>query len=158
MSEQNLDPELSSLADALAGLKPSPAALDRDALMFRAGRASAPRGWTWPLATAASALLALGLGAALFVRPQPQVVKEIEYVKVEVPAPAPAPSPQPKPPEPQPPTEAGPLVAQEEPRTPASSYRQLEEHLLRWGFDGLPQGAHSEPSPKETPDSLLHSL
>src|SRR5262249_30724133 len=74
---QTRTPALNARAGALAGLKPRPAALDRDALMFRAGRASAPRGWKWPLATAALSLVALGLGIALLVRPQPQVVERI---------------------------------------------------------------------------------
>ena len=42
MSE-SLDPRLNDVAAALAALAPRPPALDRDRLLFRAGRASAPR-------------------------------------------------------------------------------------------------------------------
>lgn len=153
MPEQELNPGLSALADALAGLKPRPAALDRDALMFRAGRASAPRRWAWPLATVAVSLVALGLGVALLVR-QPRVVERIEYVRVEVPVPAP-PTPE-TPPVPTP-ADAPSLVTHEEEAPPLSGVRRLEDHLLRWGLDGLPPAPHAPP-PKETPDSLLRSL
>src|SRR5437764_371776 len=50
--------ELNTFAAALRGLTPA-AAVDRDALMFAAGRASAPRRGPWPLAAAASALVAV---------------------------------------------------------------------------------------------------
>jgi len=154
VSEQELNPDLSALADALAGLKPRPAALDRDALMFCAGRASAPRRWGWPLVTAAVSLLALGLGVGLFVR-QPLVVERIEYVRVEVPVPAP---PAPETPAPVPtPADTPSLVTHEDEAPPLSGVRRLEDHLLRWGFDGLPPAPHAPP-PKETPDSLLRSL
>ena len=155
MSEQEVPPDLSALADALAGLKPRPAALDRDTLMFRAGRASAPRRWAWPLATAAVSLVALGLGVALFVRSQPRVVERVEYVRVEVPVPAP---PAPETPTPVPtPADAPSLVTHEDEAPPRSGVRRLEYHLSRWGFDGLPPAPHAPP-PKETPDSLLRSL
>lgn len=154
MSEQPIDLELKAVADALAQLKPRPAALNRDALMFRAGQASAPRGWKWPVATAASALVAIGLGVALLIRPQPPVVERTIVVKVTVPA-AETPAPQPKPLTPTPDTAA--LVSQEPDPSPLSDYQRLEDHLLRWGFDGLPPAPHV-PAPKETRDGLLNSL
>jgi hypothetical protein len=67
-TQEPLKPELLKLESALASLAPRPAALDRDWVMFLAGRAAARetgrrRGaWLWPCATAASLLLALGLG------------------------------------------------------------------------------------------------
>ena len=120
--------------------------------MFRAGQASAPRGWKWPLATAVSTLAAIGLGVALLLRPQPPVVERTIIVKVTVPA---AETPEPKPLPPTPDTAA--LVSHEAEPPPLSEYQRLEEHLLRWGFDGLPQAPHV-PAPKETRDSLLNSL
>ena len=44
---ESIDPRLNEVAAALASLAPRPAALDRDRLLFRAGRASAPRPWFW---------------------------------------------------------------------------------------------------------------
>lgn len=152
MSEQNLNPELTALTDALLHLKPRPAALDRDLLMFRAGQASAPRGWKWPLAAAASALLALGFGIALLMRPQPPVVERTIVVKEPVRAPETAP-PTPTPPAP----DTATLVSHESEPPPLSDYQRLEEHLLRWGFDGLPLAPYAPPA-KETRDSLLKSL
>src|SRR5258708_7696203 len=48
-------PEREPLESALAGLKPAPALLDRDRVMFAAGQASATpaRRWVWPGAPAA---------------------------------------------------------------------------------------------------------
>jgi hypothetical protein len=152
MSEQHFASELNAVADALAHLKPRPAALDRDTLMFRAGQASAPRRWKWPLATAASTLVAIGLGVALLLRPQPPAVERIKYVEVKVPVPQ---TPEPKPMPPTPDTNS--LVSQEPEALPLTNYQRLQYHLRRWGFDGLPPAPH-EPSPKETPDSLLNSL
>src|SRR5437762_16267 len=88
MSEQNVDPEVNALADLLGQMKPRPATLDREALMFRAGQASAPRGWKWPLATFASTLAAIGLSVALLVRPPITASERIVYVKVPAPLPA----------------------------------------------------------------------
>jgi hypothetical protein len=70
------DPELAALEAALQSLRPQADWLDRDRLMYRAGRASAmgkagrqsTAGRTalfWPLATAASLLLAVTFGALL---------------------------------------------------------------------------------------------
>lgn len=67
-----LSSELQSFEAALAQLRPSPAALDRDRLMFLAGQASARRaavteqrhilpGWFWP----ASSAVMTGVAAAL---------------------------------------------------------------------------------------------
>jgi hypothetical protein len=154
VSEQPIDPELIAVAGALAHLKPRPAALDRDNLMFRAGQASAPRGWKWPLATALATVVAVGLGFALLVRPQPAVVEHTVYVKVQVPAPeTPVPQSQPQP---RPPDTAA-LVSHEPEPPRMSDYQRLEDHLLRWGFDGLPPAPHV-PALKETRDSLLNSL
>jgi hypothetical protein len=61
-----LDTELAAIEAAFGGLLPRPSAVERDRLMFLAGRASVAvssghriRGWLWPAATAAS------LGAAV---------------------------------------------------------------------------------------------
>jgi len=156
VSEQNVDPELSVLADALAHLKPRPAALDRDALMFRAGRASAPLGWKWPLATTASTLTAVALGIALLIRPQPPVVEHTNTIYVNVIPPVPeAIKPEPKAIAP---SEPPALVSHTVDTPPRTDYQRLEDQLLRWGLDGQPAAPHTQQPPRETPDSLLHSL
>jgi len=69
----------------LAGFAPAPAQIDRDQLMFRAGRAAAggitvsPRAstaWMWPASSAALAAVSLSLAVALFIGPSstPEIV------------------------------------------------------------------------------------
>src|SRR5258708_838932 len=128
-------PELTELEDALRGLAPRPAELDRDAIVFRAGQRAARRSWWWPVALAGSTTTAVVLGVLLALRPAPQVIERIVYVPVEQTAPAPSPIPEP------PPTEdlASPFL-----HTPRG---RLQEHLLRHGLDGL-----GEPPPPPSRD------
>jgi hypothetical protein len=141
--ERMNDPALDALAGALRGLAPRPVGLDRDRLMFQAGRASAPRGWAWPLATVASAAAAAVLGVLLWVRPEP--APRVVYLPAERPATASderAPGP-----------DAGAAPGR------WSHYLQLQEDLLRDGLDGLPAPSDT-PSPEgqQTVDALLKSL
>ncbi len=69
MSEEPVRKDLQAVEAALASLHPAPCGVDRDRMMFLAGRASAekisPAGldrrasWLWPCATAATALVAV---------------------------------------------------------------------------------------------------
>jgi hypothetical protein len=120
MSDERKTPELSELEAALGALSPRRAAIDRDALMYRAGQAAGARPWRW--ATAVSTFAALFLGGALLMRPT------VERL-VPVPVPAPAPSP-PAPPE----IEASPTGGGAGP----ASYLYLQEQVLNRGLDGLP--------------------
>ena len=66
--------DLNDLEEALAQLRPSSVALDRDRLIFEAGRAAGRaerRGWVGPATAAAFALVAIGLGG-LWVRERVQ--------------------------------------------------------------------------------------
>jgi hypothetical protein len=143
------DPELDALAGALRGLTPRVHGLDREALLFRAGRASAPRPWAWPLATAAAMLTAAVLGGILLTRPGPpprERTVHIVVVRPETPAPQePTPDPPPAP------------VDAVSPGA-VTRYRRLQEHLLRWGLDGLPTPPPAPPREPATVDSLLQSL
>src|SRR5260370_34587362 len=69
MAHQEYDPDLNHLGRQLRNLTPRPCPIDRDAVMFRAGQASVPRNWVWPIATALSTCLAITFGAALLVQP-----------------------------------------------------------------------------------------
>jgi hypothetical protein len=155
-------PELSLLADALRGLAPSAGRLDRDALLFRAGQAAAPRGpgrWLWPLATALASSLALGLGLALLLRPPvTHTVERVVHVPVDWPAPGPAPPPPVAPPGgPAAPAEEGPSAPPESlPPAGPGRYRQVQENLLRWGLDGVGAPAPTQPWRGRPPDA--HSL
>ena len=153
MSE-SLDPRLNEVAVALAALAPHPPALDRDRLLFRAGRASAPRPWFWRLSAAVSTMAAVALTAILFLRPVPTLVERVVYVQVK-PPPLPAPPKD---------VDITPLPSPEsEPSAPAYSwpttpYTRLEDRLLRWGLDGLGEPPSPPAAPPETLKSLLQSL
>ena len=69
------------LERALAGLAPAAPPVDRDRLMFQAGRAAGRRGrWLWRGASAAAAVV---LAVSLIVRPEPRQVERIVFVPVE---------------------------------------------------------------------------
>ncbi len=150
-----IDPQLSEVAAALAALAPRPAALDRDRLLFRAGRASAPRPWFWRLSAAASTTAAVVLASVLYMRPTAAPVERVVYVQV-APAPVKAPSPMEA-------TVAPAAAAESEPPAPSYSwpttaYTRLEDRLLRWGLDGLDEPMPPPAAPPDTLKSLLKSL
>ncbi len=80
---EHLTPELRAFEAALASLAPRPSALDRDRLMYEAGRASvgampvAPTSrWAWPVAFSGMSAVAASLFLALWLRP-PAVVERV---------------------------------------------------------------------------------
>jgi hypothetical protein len=136
MSEPPHEPELNAVERALAGLAPSAGALDRDALMFAAGQASARPGWGWPCATAGSALAAAVLGAVLLLRPAPDPV--VRTITVTVPARDAGTTP-PRPPEqPAAPDEGRPLAPKASPLPRGTDYLTVRRAVERWGDAGLP--------------------
>jgi hypothetical protein len=139
MSEPPRDADIMALENALAALTPLPAVVNRDRLMFQAGRASRQFwNWPWAAATAALALTAAGLGAALILRPAPPAEERLVIIHVREPAPsAPlAPANAPKGVEP---GREEPSTAELEDQPPPSiPYYQLQNQLLRWGLDSLP--------------------
>jgi hypothetical protein len=119
MSDANTPGELKALESGLRGLVPA-VALDRDALMFRAGQESMRRGrWTWPTLAAASWLLTVALGSLLATRAP---VEHVVYVEVPKAEPAPVAAPLPRP---------APVV---EP----SAYLKMRYQVLHDGVDSLP--------------------
>jgi hypothetical protein len=146
--------ELSNLARALGRLRPAPPSLERDVIMYRAGLRAARRGPGWQIAAGAAAGLAL-LFAGLWLSDRKQSLPaQIVYMPApheEEPPPLPHEEkpiehePPPGPPQPPPPIEAQPVARLPEPEPPTDR-RKVEEHLLRWGLDGL-----SPPPPKATP-------
>jgi len=150
MSPENLN----DLASALGQLRPI-AGVDRDALMFAAGRASAPAPWQLPLAAGISSLLALSLGLVLLLRPMPPPIIQTVIVTVHDPAPI---APPPGPPPSSEPTDTVPatLLQSNEPDLP---YNRLQDQLFRWGLDAVPPQVHTEPSRHpESVDALLKAL
>jgi hypothetical protein len=122
MSDERQTPELSELEAALGGLSPRPASVDRDALLYRAGRAAGAR--PWRRATAISTLFALALAGVLVTRPV-----------VERPVPVPAPTA----------PDVDSLTSPDVESVPShggregpSLYLQMQEQVLSRGLDGLP--------------------
>ncbi len=144
-----LEPRLNEVAAALAGLRPNPPALDRDRLLFNAGRVSVSRPWLWRLTAAASTTLAAVLAAVLLLRPAPPAVERVVYVRVEPPTP-----PKTDPAPPAVPVESEPAVPPPLYSSPSTPYTRLEDRVLRWGLDGLAEPTPAPPSPPETLDSL----
>ena len=134
------DPELTELATALGSLAPAQARLDRDRLMFEAGRQAArnagPR-WAWPALAATLAAAALGEAVFLTQRPEPRTIERVVVRYVPVPVSAP-------------PVET---IASVPPSVPASvpvyrpwsapaggsAYEALRWQVLRFGIDALPE-------------------
>lgn len=150
-----LDPRLSEVAAALAALAPRPPALDRDRLLFQAGRASAPPPWLWRLTAAASTTLAAALASAMLLRPTPPPVEHTVYVRVEPNPPTPPKAEAPPAPVP---AESEPPPAPALYSWPSTPYSRLEDRLLRWGLDGLAEPTPASAEPPQTLDSLLRSL
>jgi hypothetical protein len=154
MSEP-LDAGLNAVAAALTSLKPS-AALDRDRLMYRAGRASVSRHLLWPLATGASSALAAVLAVVLLARPAPAPVDRVVYVPVPLPQ-APIPEPPGVAKDAPAPTDAPPVALSADP-WPATPYARMQDRVLRWGLDGLAEPPLPAPDPPQNLDSLLKSF
>ena len=120
--ENGLTPAERDLESALGGLRPVAASIDRDQLMFRAGRASMQRrGRAWQ---SAAAVLAVGLCLSLAFRPAGRRVVPVAGVPVE-------PSP----------TVVGPELAW----LPADmawaqqgSYIRVRDDVMEHGLDALP--------------------
>ncbi len=148
-------PELTALEAALSDLGLRPASVDRDAVLFRAGQVAAPRRWFWPCATVAASAAAVVLGVLLAMRPGPEVRERVVYVKV--PAPEKGERTQgadaPRSPE-----QGGGTARSSDVDVPAPVYsfpqRRLEEHLFRWGLDGLGDPG-PDPEPPGRPGELL---
>ena len=109
-----------------------PTALDRDALLFAAGRAAQARSdRVWQLSTAILSLAAASLGATLVLRPAAVVERE-RLVYVQTPPPAAAPQPPPATPDASPPSSIATV-----PDTEWAEGLQLRQRLLQEGVAGL---------------------
>lgn len=151
------DTELSALEDALGSVVPARSRMDRDRVMFLAGRASArpsPSGrGAWVAIAASLAFVALGEGALLARRPAPQVIERV----VLVPAPAPAHDESPP----------GRVEVSVRPEQRLSgddfglgqtTRERLAAQVLRYGLDGLPAPPSATRSGSESWSASSHQL
>jgi hypothetical protein len=154
MSEKRMNDELAAIEAALGGLTPAPSGIQRDRLMFLAGRTSAarvspPRGrrlraWLGTCATAVSLLTAVTFGVLWAAGEKPEVVERVVYV----------------------PTQSLPMAFNEPAAAPPSPWgnRRLCQLILASGVDALPPaqfpsvaGAQAKPR-EDTNRNLLKEL
>lgn len=147
MSHESLPPDLEAVQAALGALRPFAGHIDRDGLMFRAGRRAARRQTV--ACSAASALVAAVLvGLAVGVGTPRQTVATRVYVRVE------------PPPRQELPQSIAPERAvarkDEEPSTP--SYLALRQQVVAHGVEALPVPRwHMPTDPPLTLNSLLET-
>jgi hypothetical protein len=165
MAEQDHDPALNQLGRQLRDLSPQACPLDRDALMFRAGRSSARAHWLWPVLAALATCLAVTFGAALLVQPPPTRIDEAHtYYPPRIPPQVNFPRSIISSSDPDGPSEPPGDAVAAPPRddlwaTPDTGYFHTQNSLLRWGLDGVPlPPAEAAPRPAEKPAMLIRSF
>ena len=91
MFDETKDPELQAFETALTSLRPTPSAIDRDRIMFAAGRRSGRTGShrrhgsrLWPLATIATGIVAFACGMVTHSSPEPRIVQRTVYVEKDI--------------------------------------------------------------------------
>jgi len=141
--------ELAAVENALSSLRPTPTGVDRDRVMYLAGRAAAggpldsprrPAGWLWPSATAASLLLAVTFATVWLARGKPVVV----YRDRPVAAPQPAEQPRLA-------TDENEEVKVASPQRPwRNDYLQLRRLLTAQGANAIPETGSAPASQAET--------
>ena len=82
MSQDRVNPDLAAVEAAVGSLRPAASGVDRDRLMYLAGRAAGGdgshharrrAGWFWPCSTAASLLVAVTFAGMWLSRGEPEV-------------------------------------------------------------------------------------
>jgi len=150
---------MNDLERALASLVPDTGGFNRDVLLFRAGMRSAGRGPGWPLLGVSMTLTSVVLAVALVFRAEPEPVMRT----VEVPVPAVPAAPKGVLEEPRDaavaPSHVGDVTpvlapvaapAREQPPDEHSLWR-LQQHVLRWGVEELPESDTSWAAPTPSP-------
>jgi hypothetical protein len=136
MPEFPIDPELAAVSNLLGGLSPAPAAVDRDRLLYEAGRRSVRRSGPWPAIAGMLAIISVGLGVRqVTMTPRPEIVyvtkpgdavASSERVRPEFPA---ADSP----------------GSPRDITTAAPGYLGLRNQVVRYGAESLPDSNETTP-------------
>jgi hypothetical protein len=151
--------ELKAFEDALKALAPSPPAINRDRLMYQAGKSAAPAPRGWQAATAVLSCLVVALAATSALRPPPPAQERVVYVRVHAQPPEPPPPSLPEgPPSPEQ-EQAGPSFTVSAAIEPMPRYRRAQENVIRWGLYGVPAPpAIPKPDEAQSLDTMLDSL
>jgi hypothetical protein len=127
--DETPDPGLNEFTRALTAVAPNPGRLDRDALLFAAGRAAeARRGRVWKASTTLLTLVCTGLGATLAFR-APAVIEVPRVVIVS--------APDRKPPAPAPPAEIPPLPSRDSLQADWAEGMRQRDSILQGGVAAL---------------------
>jgi hypothetical protein len=157
MSDRELEKELTDLEQALQTLSPAPVQLDRDQVLFRAGRYAAFRATRlWRAAAILFALLTGGVSVAWWYQPRPGPEVRIVEVPVKVIVPqavpetkkAPEPVPAPKPPD------TTPVSPKRAEPAPVLAHHRLQAESLRHGLESLPHLPPEKNPPHQLPDDM----
>jgi|SRR6516162_4610825 len=153
MSRGMEHPELAAIEAALSSLAPAPAAIDRDRLLFQAGRASAlRRRWLWCGLGAASTAGAAVVAWALLMLNHPEPSVRVVYVPMTMSLPGPSKEPSST----DSMASAASLAAEAARWEPSGTgYLSLERQVLRAGIDALPS---SPPLAEGAPPLTQHEL
>jgi len=158
MSDQRMSEELAAVESALSSLDPAPTGVERDRVMYLAGRAAAGgsfdplparAAWLWPSTTAASLLVAVAFAAMWHARGEPVVVYRDRPAAARQPTPPPA---ERRAEQPRMATEAKQEVQEEvENASPGAPWRtdylRLRRLVTTRGIDALPESG-SAPAPR----------
>jgi hypothetical protein len=157
MSEEAFDADLKAFETLLRSLPPSAGRLNRDRLMYQAGRLSARRrGWALPAATTALAAAVILLSGLLLRRPPAPAVEHvvIRTVTREVAATAPQPVSPPSPAAE--PREAATEPSEGDERAPLPPEAlRLRDLVLSRGLDALPKSPPFVPAEPAAGDDLF---
>jgi hypothetical protein len=138
--------DLTTFTRSLANVPPHAGQLDRDALLFAAGRAAGRRGLVWPTLIGVLAVLSVALTATLLTRPTTVVVVERT---VRVPAPVPQ---RPPPADTVRPADESSAPDQTPPSPALTDALRLRQRLLRDGLGELPRTTWTSESTSPSAD------
>jgi hypothetical protein len=156
MSGQARDPALSALESKLTSLTPLPSGMDRDYVLYHAGRASARgAGWFWPSATGFLFVVTVALSFALLYRPVQPIDPVIQERTVYLPAPTPPVSGMTNPSDSY--YSAPDASADGHERELGDSVR-LREQIIRFGVESLPSSRANTVAEKPLPMDPLMGL
>ena len=146
---------LKNLESTLSGLAPAAAGLNRDRMLFEAGRQVAPRHRLWPILTILFAGLSAVLGWQLISRPEPLP----PLVAPNVPMPFNSQAPSPSRETPQSEVAIQPVNYRNQVFRTTAGYLSHRDQVLNFGAEILPASPLSPDSPREPAMDLktLHS-